>query len=162
MAKSKNPFTKVDVEYTYHGQNFHVMYHDMITSPAYMALSDSAKVMLQICRDTRRFYTAGKEGEHYPNAIDDDVLQFYMNRAVLKKYGRNNPNKAHRDLQELVKYGFIEVVTLGEKARMKNVYRYSNRWQKLKEGETAQLTSNEQYFCTYHPRKKKPKDNTES
>lgn len=168
--KSKNPFTEVDVEYTYRGQNFSVMYHDQITSPAYMALSDSAKVMLQICKDTRRFYMK-KEGGTYPNAIPyrkgenivtDDPTAFYMNRALLKLYGRSNPNRARADLQQLVRYGFITVLQLGCNTRTKNIYQYSNKWQGLKEGEQVELKGNDLAFCTYHPRKKKPKDNTES
>ena len=151
--KKGSPFQDVDCENVYNStDSFSPVYHSQITSPAYMALSDEAKVLLMICRDTRRFYMR-REGGTYPDAIRDDPKMFYMNRALLKTYGRNNPNKNRRALQELVRYGFIRVVELGWTCRQKNVYRYTQRWKYLKEGETVKLEGKDLAFCTTRTKK---------
>ena len=163
QKKSRNPFAAVDVHKIYDGVAFNQVYHEQIVSPAYMALTDSAKVLLQICKDTRRFYIK-KEGGTYPNAIPykkggntitDDPTAFYMNRALLRQYGRNNPNKARADLQQLVRYGFITVLQLGHNTRTKNIYQYSNKWQGLKAGEQVELKGNDLAFCTSRKQAKK-------
>ena len=151
--KKGSPFQGVDCENVYNDtDSFSAVYHSQITSPAFMALSDEAKVMLMICKDTRRFYMR-RYGGTFPDAIRDDPLCFYMNRGLLRAYGRNNPNKNQRALQELVRYGFIRVVELGWNTRTKNIYRYSQRWKKLKEGETVKLEGKDLAFCTPRPKR---------
>ena len=148
--RAENPYSDFDVLNPYADKSFFQMYHSQITSPAYMALSDGAKVLLLICKDVRRYSTAGRQGEFYPNAPRNDPKCFYLNRALLRMYGGgwSSPNKARRCLIELVQYGFIEVVELGTFTRTKNIYRFSGRWKKLGEGQTVELKGLDKTFCT--------------
>ena len=136
-------------------KSFFQTYHSQIASPAYMDLSDGAKVLLMICKDCRRFSTAGRDGEFFPNAPNNDPTRFYLNHAVLKMYGWSSPNKFRERMKELILHGFVQCLENGWTSRTKNVYQFSTAWKKLKAGETIEPKGANAAFLEKHKRRKK-------
>lgn len=158
--KTKNPFADIDSTNTYsRHESFAPMYHSQLVSPAYMELSDSAKALLTVCKDVRRFSLSRTQGGSYPQAPKDDPLCFYMNRALVKQYGSGwtSPNKFMRAMRELVLHGFVEVVEIGSTTRTKNIYRFSTKWQKLKPDERITPEGADKIFLTP---KRRPRGHT--
>lgn len=136
--RGENPYTRFDCLNEYVDKSFFQTFHSQLQSPAYMDLTDGAKVLLMICKDCRRYSTAGRQGEFYPNAPRNDPTMFFLNRAVLKMYGWTSPNKFRERMKELILHGFVKCVEDGFFTRTKNVYQFSTEWKHLKAGETIQ------------------------
>ena len=135
--KHGNLFEDIDcVNHYSRSDTFIHMFHSQMLHPSYMALSSGAKELLLILKDMRRFSLAGREGEYYPNAPKNDPICIYANRARLKLYGWNNPNRFRKCMTELILHGFIRVIELGSTTRTKNIYIFSSKWKDLKDGES--------------------------
>ena len=47
-----------------------------------------------------------------------------------KLYSDGNRKAFHTDMDALIEHGFIDCVISGKQARMKSLYKYSDRWKK--------------------------------
>lgn len=140
-----NPFGTVDG--IRKNGSFAVITEKQATSKAYKALSDGAKYVLTVCKLCRQYHV-GKDRNGDSRMINGDPLKFYFNRELQKRYGLSNPNKTRQELIELVKYGFIDIVTSGWTTRTKTVYIFSTKWQLLDQGEDIELSEAAKAFIT--------------
>lgn len=72
----------------------------------------------------------GKETKNNPNGKQE---QFYFNwhlaNSKYKLY--SNQETFYKDIKVLIKYGFIDCIENNRNLRQKNVYAFSDRWQKI-------------------------------
>lgn len=122
------------------GNAFARISEQQILSPTYQSLSDGAKHVLSVCKICRKYYK-GTDKQGKSKAIDGNVLYFYFNREIQKRFGLNNPNRVREELIELVKKGFLDVVECNAHARKKNVYSFSSKWAALDKGEDIKLSA---------------------
>ena len=101
------------------------LYASMLQSPAWYALSPKAQ----------QLYTYMKLQQYGQTPIEgygSDCFVFnqgmYTKTYPLYKTGA----QFRRDRDQLIKYGFIEVVECGRFTRTKNVYKFSAKWQDFK------------------------------
>lgn len=154
MSKKKNPnpFRFVDGA----GCNdvaFAPIHEAEARSPTYQKLSDSAKVTLMICKLCRQYHI-GKDKNDKPRTINGDILCFYFNREIQRRYGLKNPNKVRKSLIELVSNGFIEVVESGWTTRTKSIYRFSSKWQQIDKGQEITFSPAEKAFLMGREKKR--------
>lgn len=104
------------------------LYASMLQSQAYKSLSNNAKVLYQYMK--LQYYGA--------KPIEGQAQDcFYFNKAMYindeehpNSYGLyKNGAQFQRDLKQLVKHGFIEIVECGKTTRTKNIYKFSAKWQ---------------------------------
>lgn len=139
-----NPFAAADGQ-TKNGA-YTLMTDTQVRSAAYQSLSDGAKQVLLICKLCRQYHV-GTDKNGNARAINGDPLRFYFNREIQRRYGLNNPNKVRRELIELVKAGFIDVIECNANRRLKNVYRFDHKWQQMDRGQ-IQLSQGALTFIT--------------
>lgn len=136
--KKNNPYIGVDSDGTYK-DSFAPFYFSMVTSEPFMQLSDNAKALLIFCKACRRFHKSDF-------GFDDDGLSFYFNREIQKRFGLGNPNRVYKGMRELVSGGFIEIRAVGWNTRTKNVYGFSNQWQRKAKGQDVVLSETSKQF----------------
>ena len=97
------------------------IYITMLQHPNFIALSNGAKVL----------YLHMKAQYYGAKIIDHPNTHFYFNWALYSKTYKLGTNKAQFEKyrNELIKYGFIELVEYGGYSKTKNIYAYSDKWQ---------------------------------
>lgn len=101
------------------------LYASMLQSPAWYALSAKAQ----------QLYTYMKLQQFGQKPIEGYGADcFVFNRGMyIKTYPLyKNGAQFRRDRDQLVKFGFIEIVECGKTSRTKNIYRFSAKWQEIK------------------------------
>lgn len=112
------------------------IYYSMMISDAWKDLKPRAKevylaMKMQKYSQKRKPYSLENDGELFHYQEDD----FYFNRFKWQdEFGlcSNNPNSFKKDVDDLIAHGFIEIVRNGKNARVKSVYRYSDKWKSWK------------------------------
>lgn len=106
------------------------IYESMLQSPGFNKLNSKQKVLYLYCK--AQFFGKRKPGKDYKEQFQDDGC-FYFNWGKALEYGlyteKSNAN-FYRDMQALEKWGFIEKLKSGQAHKEKNVYRFSDKWQK--------------------------------
>ena len=97
------------------------IYLDMLTSPAWIDTPKNARLLYIYAK--AQFWGVK---EHPQNRQD----YFYLNKSLVvdiyKLY--TNTSQFRKDINELIKHGFIELVENGKFTRTKNIYKYSDKW----------------------------------
>lgn len=101
------------------------LYASMLQSPAWYALSPKAKEL----------YTYMKLQQYGQAPIEGYGADcFVFNKAMYTKVYPIYKSGAQfrRDRDQLIEYGFIEMVECGRFTRTKNIYKFSAKWQEIK------------------------------
>ena len=102
------------------------IYLSMLTSPAFMDLSNGQKVLYLYCKS--QYYAEKK------HPIPEMRESFTMNQSkwsgLFKLYKKNNASGFYRDMEALINHGFIICVECGANTRTKSIYAFSPNWQK--------------------------------
>lgn len=101
------------------------IYASMLQSPAWYALSPKAKEL----------YTYMKLQQYGQAPIEGYGADcFVFNQAMYTKVYPIYKSGAQfrRDRDQLIEYGFIEMVECGRFTRTKNIYKFSAKWQEIK------------------------------
>lgn len=101
------------------------LYASMLQSPAWYALSPKAKELF-VYMKLQLYGQAPIEGY----GADCFVFNQAMYSKVYPLY--KSGAQFRRDRDQLIKYGFIEIVECGRFTRTKNIYRFSAKWQEIK------------------------------
>lgn len=139
MARKKREYRRKPFETNKPGTNtserFVALYPSMIYSRAFRDLSPRQQVLYMYMKD--QLFGGVKDG--LPEG------QFYFNREKWQDRIRlySSPNKYYRDRNALIAHGFIEIAINRKNMRQKNVYCYSDKWQKWEPGIDFQLVQNE-------------------
>ncbi len=107
------------------GQNLSAnIYASMMQSNAWMKLTKQARLLYVYMK--LQYYGAKPIKDH-PNT------DFVFNWALVSKTYRlyKNHTSFERDRDLLIEYGFIETVENGRFSRTKNIYRFSDKWQRV-------------------------------
>lgn len=112
------------------------IYYSMMVSEAWKDLKPRAKevylaMKMQKYSQKRKPVSIEWDKELFQYQEDD----FYFNRCKWEdEFGlcSRNPNSFKSDVDSLVEHGFIEIVRNGKNARIKSVYRYSDKWKQWK------------------------------
>ncbi len=106
------------------------IYHSMLLSPRWQALTKGAKVLYLYCK--AQYYAektkpAPKNGRLTET---EKLLTFTMNEKKWHDiYGiYSNKLQFYKDMLQLVQAGFIDIIENGKVTRSKNVYIFSTRW----------------------------------
>lgn len=98
------------------------IYMSMLTSKAFAALTDKQKILYIYCK-----------GQYYAEKGKEQRDHFTMNKSKWQKlyglYNAGNEKGFYRDMNRLIEVGLIDCVSCGADARVKSIYRYSDRWQ---------------------------------
>ena len=108
------------------------IYYSMMMSEAWKDLKPRAKevylaMKMQRYSQKRKPFSIEKDGDLFHYQEDD----FYFNRCKWEdEFGlcSKNPNSFKQDVDSLIAHGFIEIVRNGKNARVRSVYRYSDKW----------------------------------
>lgn len=113
-------------------QSFCKIYTNLLTSPAWLDLTNAQRVLYIACRDREMYPHPQETG----TAADDRL--FYMNRALYvnqyRLYANSNLRGFFRDMKALISHGFISVYRSGKNTRTKNIYAYSDKWKAWQQG----------------------------
>lgn len=135
MAKKK--YTKKSYESDQSNSDVSAnIYHSMLISDAWKDLKPRAKVVYLAMKDQK--YSQRRKPISIEN--DSDLFHyqeddFYFNRAKwCNEYGlcAGNHTSFESDVKALIEHGFIEIVRNGKTARVKSIYRYSDKWKSWK------------------------------
>ena len=102
-----------------------VLYASMLQSPAWYALSPKAKELYTYMK-LQQFGQAPIEGYGADCFVFNQAM--YTKTYPIYKTGA----QFRRDRDQLIEYGFIEMVECGRFTRTKNIYRFSAKWQEIK------------------------------
>lgn len=112
------------------------IYESMITSPAWLELTATQKVLYLTCKSQ---YYAEKQK---PN---NNGSQFTMNKYKwcnkYKLYTNSNSAGFYRDMTALIEKGFIICVECGAYTRTKNIYQFSDKWRNYSKADFEILPS---------------------
>ena len=100
------------------------IYASMLGSVAFLNLSHGAQALYVFMKLQYKNKQNGAAG------LQPD--QFYFNQAMYEKYGFTNPTQFQKYKKELIQQGFIKVDECGRTTRTKNIYSFSDEWQKVK------------------------------
>ena len=105
------------------GEPFAAIYSSMLGSDAWGQLSNNARVLYLYMK----MQLFGGKRDGLPEG------QFYFNRGTyMKTYNLyKNPNQFVKDRDLLIYWGFIDCIEHGKTTRTKNIYQFSDRWQKV-------------------------------
>lgn len=128
MGKRKKPYEKKPFESTGKANDTSAnIYMSMLTSSAWRSLTPKQQQLYVYCKAQ---YYGDKEN---PNG---DNYSFTMNQSkwcgLYKLYEKTNARGFYRDMGALIQAGFIVCVERGATTRTKNIYRYSDMWQKFR------------------------------
>lgn len=126
MAK-KHKFTPSNFENVGKSQLSATLYASMLQSPAWYALSSKAKELYTYMK-LQKYGQAPLDSEKYGADCFTFNKAMYTKTYPLYKTGA----QFRRDRDQLIKYGFIEIVECGKTTRTKNVYKFSAKWQDFK------------------------------
>lgn len=126
MAR-KSKFTPNNFENVGKSKLSATIYASMLQSPAWYALSPKAQ-QLYIYMKLQLYGQKPLDSEKYGE--DCFVFNRAMYTTVYPIY--KNGAQFRRDRDQLIRYGFIEIVECGRTTRTKNIYRFSAKWQELK------------------------------
>ncbi|MBQ8885008.1 MAG: hypothetical protein IJY62_01345 [Clostridia bacterium] len=108
------------------------IYHSMLTSPQYKALSKSAKVLYTYCK--AQYYAEKKKPVPKHESLTESESQrcFTMNMGKWRDEYEIYTNRAqfYKDMGALMEMGFIDLVEDGKTTRTKSVYMFSDRWKR--------------------------------
>ena len=104
-----------------------VLYASMLQSPAWYALSPKAKELYTYMK-LQLYGQAPLDSEKYGAGAFVFNQAMYTKTYPIYKTGA----QFRRDRDQLIEYGFIEMVECGRFTRTKNVYRFSAKWQEIK------------------------------
>lgn len=99
---------------------FASLYHSMMTSPAYVALTPRQRDLYTFCK--LQYY-----GET-PRGNPEFTMNQYKWCQKYKIYSRGNASSFYRDMEALITHGFIDCIQQGALTKRKNIYRLSDRW----------------------------------
>ena len=97
------------------------IFHSMLVSAAFQSLTAPQQI-LYVCMKDRKY--------HQKRHPENNEEMFYFNRAIQREYGFKNPTQFCKDRDALIEKGFIKVVVSGAYTRTKDIYKYSDIWQK--------------------------------
>ena len=124
------------------------IYESMMLSNAWFELSSNQKVLYGACKS--QYYSE----KRHPDSIN---TQFFMNQFKwmhkYKLYKTGNQGGFYRDIEVLIKKGFIACAKSGALSRTKNVYRFSDKWQIYGE-EAFSINCNEMTLAMIRKRNK--------
>lgn len=120
-------------------QKFCAVALDMVRDPAWRKLSPRARCLYtEFCHMERSAPgTINEPGRVFPKvqAFQNNET-FFLNWEKVKGsglYSQRCPNSFYKDVQELIKGGFIECLLSGKNRWQKSVYKLSARWYKARE-----------------------------
>jgi hypothetical protein len=124
----------IDSNGTVRTDTFARMYQSMLDSKAFLHLNDKQKVLYLYAKTALYGARKPKADKSYKEmGVFQGEEYFYFNWAQAKQRGLYKPSMAsnfYRDMQSLEEHGFIEKVASGKQQRRKNVYKFSDKWQK--------------------------------
>lgn len=103
------------------------LYASMLQSPAWYALSPKAQ-QLYVYMKLQLYGQAPLDSEKY--GPDCFVFNQGMYTKIYPLY--KTGAQFRRDRDQLIEYGFIEIVECGKTTRTKNIYKFSAKWQDYK------------------------------
>lgn len=110
------------------------IYDDMMLSEAFVTLTVRQKMLYVVAK--MQFYGHRKPAKDYPDieAFRSESC-FYLNRALGVRYGLYPPTNHrdfYKDIDVLIKHGFIERISNGRSNQKKSIYRFSGDWKNFK------------------------------
>ena len=103
------------------------IYESMAESPAWQDLTKGQQLLYVYCKLQ---YYGEKSYQLKEKEANPEV--FTMNRYKwcnkYKIYTISNSGQFYKDMEALISHGFIKCVLIGAKARVKNIYAYSDKW----------------------------------
>lgn len=90
----------------------------LLSSPAWCQISNGARNLYTFMRLQ---YDGTKDIFNFNRGLWYQTYHLYKNQAQF-----------YKDRQQLVDFGFIEILESGKNTRTKAVYRFSDRWQKIR------------------------------
>ena len=107
------------------------LYMSMLTSVAWKELSKGAKVLYLYCK--AQYYAEKTKPLPKCETLSEKekALCFTMNVSKWKTlYGiyKDNGVQFKKDMDQLLKYGFVDLVECGKTTRTKSIYKFSDRW----------------------------------
>ena len=116
------------------GDTFANIYHSMLVSKAFQSLNPRQRHLYLICKD--QYYGKRKpkadrkyKGEEYAAFRAEEC--FYLNWGAMTQYGlysENSSSTFYKDMEALIKAGFIERLASGKATHVKTVYKLSSGW----------------------------------
>ena len=110
------------------------IYKTMQNHAAWKCLSPTQKVLYLACK-AERYGKKKHDLDSFGQQYRTDPTVFTFNRSKWKKgiegsYDLySNQNQFYKDMDSLIKHGFIDCVICGKSTRTKSLYRFSSRWQ---------------------------------
>ena len=101
------------------------IYDSMILSEAYRSLSSKQRDLYTHCK--LQLYRVADKNK--PDRLDP--TQFYFNRYLWKhtyKLYSGGGGGFYKDMEQLIKKGFIRCLSSGKTARVKSIYQFSDKW----------------------------------
>lgn len=110
---------------TANGDPYTALYKTMLTSKAWKSLNGNQKELYRFCR--AQLYAKKK-----PPNVKPGKPPFFMNWKIGAAAGLYATEKTfYKDLDRLVKTGFLDCLYNGLNDRKKSIYEYSDRWQSV-------------------------------
>lgn len=110
------------------------IYHSMLISPQWKALSKGAMVLYLYCK-AQYYAEKSKPVSKYKTLSESEKARcFTMNKAKRDGYElySDHAGQFQKEMKELLQYGFVDIVEQGKNTRTKNIYMLSDRWNKPK------------------------------
>lgn len=136
MGRRKDRYVPKSFESSINSKNdiFASIYLSMIKSDKWKNLSKNQQLLYVYCK----FQYYGEKNCPKPMVKklteEEYALCFTMNKSKWCKaynlYKEGNQAMFYKDMDALISNGFIELVECGKTSRTKNIYKFSNKWNK--------------------------------
>ena len=120
MAR-KRTYTPRPFECADNNRTSAVIYASMINSKSWRSLSKNARLLYVYMK--LQLY-GQKSIKDHPES--DFIFTWAMGSKTYGLY--NNPTQFRKDIEQLTRGGFIEIVEKGKNTRTPNIYRFSDKW----------------------------------
>lgn len=133
MSKKKNKYIPKPFESTGERSDTSAnIYMSMLEHPSFKALSTGAKVLYLYCK-AQYYGEKSKPCPKYETLTENERQQcFTMNKRkwarLYEIYGSDHTFR--RDMDQLIKAGFVDIVENGKSSRTKSIYMLSDRWRR--------------------------------
>ena len=107
------------------------IYESRLQSPAFKSLTSKQKVLYLYCKG--QYYGKRKPRKDYEKqGLYQEDTYFYFNWQLALDYDLyTTHSRLYKDLNALIKNGFIEKSKSGQGHKEQNVYKFSDKWQEM-------------------------------
>lgn len=124
MSKKKIKYQKKSFESTLVSNDTSSnIYESMLLSSAWKDLTSRQKLLYIYCKS--QYYSEKTTYENNPYTFTMNKYK-WCNKYNL--YTNSNSASFYKDMEELIKHGFVACIKCGAIARQKNIYIYSDKW----------------------------------